>query len=195
MLVGFRDFNTLRSMKFACRNIRLISIGCVILASVACSSPTEPETVVLVRAEAGAEPANVTAVKAIRAAGANDESALQVNPWRDPAVVGFLAEAAKAEEAQQYDLAYSAIGKARKLAPDSPELLQTEAEIEFLRGNTIEAEKLAYESFKNGPQVGRLCEQNWQTIIEARKVFKDTDYLAFAETKQDACNVKRPVRL
>jgi hypothetical protein len=175
------------------RKIRCLSISAFILGSVACSSPSEPETAVLVRPEA--EPASVVAVKAIRAAGAEDESVLQINPLRDPAVGGFLAETAKAEEAGQFDAAFVAISKARNLAPEAPDLLQYEAEIEFLRGNTIEAEKLAYESFKNGPQVGRLCQQNWQTIIEARKVFKDTDYLAYAEKKRDACKVAPPVRL
>jgi hypothetical protein len=193
MLGGFPDINTHRSMTSASRNIRAISISCFILASVACSSPSEPETAVLVRPEA--EPASITAVKAIRAAGADEESVLQINPLRDPAVEGFLAEAAKAEETQQFDVAFVAISKARNLAPDAPDLLQYEAEIEFLRGNTIEAEKLAYESFKNGPQIGRLCQQNWQTILEARKVFKDVDYLPYAETKRDACKAKRPVRL
>lgn len=74
-------------------------------------------------------------------------------------------------------------------------MLQSEAEIEFLRGNIIDAEKLAYESFKKGPQVGTLCVQNWQTIIEARKSFNDTDYLTHAEKRREQCKVKRPVRL
>ncbi|MEZ5461033.1 tetratricopeptide repeat protein [Dokdonella sp.] len=180
-------------MTFASRNIRAIAISCFVLASVACSSPSEPETAVLVRPEA--EPASVSAVKAIRAVGADEESVLQINPLRDPAVEGFLAEAARAEETGQFDVAFVAISKARNLAPDAPDLLQYEAEIEFLRGNTIEAEKRAYESFKNGPQIGRLCQQNWQTILEARKVFNDNDYLPYAESKRDACRAKRPVRL
>lgn len=193
MLVEFPVINTHRSMKFASRTIHHLLVSFFILASVACSSPSEPETAVKVRPDA--ESANMAAVVAIRAAGADEDMVLQVNPWRDPAVEGFLAEAAEAEKAQQFDQAYIAIGKARKLAPDAPDLLQTEAEIEFLRGNTIEAEKLAYESFKAGPQIGRLCQQNWQTILEARKVFKDTDYLDYATSKRDACKPKRPVRL
>lgn len=182
-------------MNFVFRHSRVVLVSSFILASVACSSQSEPETAVLVRPAPEPESANVVAVRAIRAAGENEESVVQVNPWRDPAVEGFLAEAAKAEEAQQYDLAYVAISKARNLAPDAPDLLQYEAEIEFLRGNTIEAEKLAYESFKNGPQIGRLCQQNWQTILEARKVFKDTDYLDYAQSKRDGCRAKAPVRL
>ena len=195
MLGRIPDIIARRSMNFVSRSSRFIAISCFILVSVACSSPSEPETAVLVRPEPESESANVIAVRAIRAAGADDGSALQVNPWRDPAVEGFVAEAAEAEKAQQYDLAFSAIIKARNLVPESPDLLQAEAEIEFLRGNTIEAEKLAYESFKNGPQIGRLCQQNWQTILEARKVFKDTDYLPYAETKLNECKAKRPVRL
>ncbi|MGB0133642.1 tetratricopeptide repeat protein [Dokdonella sp.] len=180
-------------MKFASQKIRFVSIASFILVSAACSSPGEPETAVLVRP--APEPASVTAVRAIRDAGASEESVLQINPLRDPAVKGFLAEAAEAEKAQQFDAAFVAIGKARNLAPEAPDLLQYEAEIELLRGNTIEAEKLAYESFKNGPQIGRLCQQNWQTILEARKIFKDAEYLPYAESKRDACKVPRPVRL
>lgn len=193
MLGRFPVTNIRRSMNFVVSNFRSISISCFILASVACSTPSEPESAPLVRPDA--EQANVAAVRVIRAAGTEEEPALQVNPLRDPAVNGFLAEVAEAEKAQQFDVAFVAIRKARNLAPDAPDLLQTEAEIEFLRGNTIEAEKLAYESYKNGPQLGPLCQQNWQTILEARKVFKDTDYLPYAEQKRDACKAKRPVRL
>lgn len=141
------------------------------------------------------DPDRVAAVQAIRAASAGEDSALQVNPLRDPAVEGYLAQAADAEKQQRYEEAFVAIQRARKLAPEAPDLLQTEAEIEFLRGNTQHAEKLAYESFKKGPQIGTLCAQNWQTVIEARKIFNDPAYRATAEANRDKCKVARPVRL
>lgn len=157
----------------------------------ACSTPSQPESPPLTRAD----PDRAAAVQAIRAASAGEDSALQVNPLRDPGVEGYLAQAREAEKLQQFDAAHEALAKARKLAPEAPDLLQYEAEIEFLRGNTIEAEKLAYQSFKKGPQVGTLCVQNWQTVVEARKIFNDADYRAVAEAKRDQCKVKRPVRL
>jgi len=190
MLADFR-FCVVLSMSILARRLRPFILSAGSLALVACSSsnPSTPSSLVRPVSE------RIAAVKAIRAANAGEDSALQVNPLRDPAVEGFVAKARQAEQQQQLDEAYAAIVKARGLAPEAPDLLQDEAEIEFLRGNIIEAEKLAYESFKNGPQVGTLCVQNWQTIIEARRSFNDTGYLAHAQTRREQCKVKRPVRL
>ena len=190
MLADFR-FCVVLSMSILARCMRPFILSAGSLALVACSSsnPSAPSSLVRPVSE------RIAAVKAIRAANAGEDSALQVNPLRDPAVEGFVEKARQAEQQQQFDDAYAAIVKARALAPEAPDLLQDEAEIEFLRGNIIEAEKLAYESFKNGPQVGTLCVQNWQTIIEARRSFNDTGYLAHAQTRREQCKVKRPVRL
>ncbi|MBL0162912.1 MAG: hypothetical protein IPP82_04445 [Xanthomonadales bacterium] len=178
-------------MKIVTRKLRPFILLLASAALVACSSPNPSGMAGLVRPLTD----RIAAVKAIRAASAGEDSALQVNPLRDPAVEGFVEKASQAEQLQQLDDAHVAIVKARALAPDAPDLLQSEAEIEFLRGNIIDAEKLAYESFKKGPQVGTLCVQNWQTIIEARKSFNDTDYLTHAEKRREQCKVKRPVRL
>jgi predicted Zn-dependent protease len=193
MLGGSSDRQTLPFMTPAFHAARgpILCLCLCLFALGACSTRSQPEKPALTRPDADL----VAAVQAIRAANAGDDSALQVNPLRDPAVEGFLAQAQAAEKQQQLDAAYAAISKARALAPDAPDLLQYEAEIEFLRGKTVEAEKLAYDSFKKGPQVGTLCVQNWQTIVEARKIFNDVDYRAVAEAKRDQCKVKRPVRL
>lgn len=176
---------------FVLRQLRVLPLAVAVLGVLACSTPAAPEKQVLARPD----PDRVAAVQAIRAASAGEDSALQVNPLRDPAVEGYLAQAADAEKQQRYEEAFVAIQRARKLAPEAPDLLQTEAEIEFLRGNTQHAEKLAYESFKKGPQIGTLCAQNWQTVIEARKIFNDPAYRATAEANRDKCKVARPVRL
>ncbi|HMM66013.1 MAG TPA: tetratricopeptide repeat protein [Dokdonella sp.] len=178
-------------MKHALRPLQFALPFIFVAGLSACSTQSQPEKAPLTRAD----PDRAAAVEAIRAASAGEDSALQVNPLRDPAVEGYLAQAREAEKLQQFDAAHEALAKARKLAPDAPDLLQYEAEIEFLRGNTVEAEKLAYQSFKKGPQVGTLCVQNWQTVVEARKIFNDADYRAVAEAKRDQCKVKRPVRL
>ncbi|HET9033060.1 MAG TPA: tetratricopeptide repeat protein [Dokdonella sp.] len=178
-------------MKITLRKLRPFVLFVFSALLMACSNPTPKQAPSVVRPDTD----RIAAVKAIRAAGAGDDSALQVNPLRDPAVEGFLAKAEQAEQLQRLDDAHVAIQKAQALAPDAPDILQKEAEIEFLRGNIIEAEKLAYESFKKGPQVGTLCVQNWQTIIEARKSFGDNDYLPHAEKRRKECTVKRPVRL
>lgn len=178
-------------MTLVVRKLRPFILSALSVALVACSSSNPSEMSALVRPVTD----RVAAVNAIRAANAGEDSALQVNPLRDPAVEGFVTNAKQAEQQQQLDDAYTAIKKARALAPEAPDLLQDEAEIEFLRGNIIEAEKLAYESFKKGPQVGTLCVKNWQTIIEARKSFNDADYLVHADKRREQCKIKRPVRL
>lgn len=179
------------AMRVVLRKLRPLVLFTLSSALMACTSSNPAQKTSLVRPETDL----VGAVKRIRAANAGNDSALQVNPLRDPALQGFLLKAEQAEQLQRLDDARSAILKARELAPDAPDILQKEAEIEFLRGDVVDAEKLAYESFKSGPQVGTLCVQNWQTIIEARKSFGDTDYLAYAESRQEQCKVKRPVRL
>lgn len=178
-------------MKTAIRKLRPFVLFALSASLMACSSSNPTQKATLVRPDTD----RAASVRAIRAASAGDESALQVNPLRDPAVEGFLAKAEQAEQLQQLGDAHAAIRKARELAPDAPDILQKEAEIEFLRGNIVDAEKLAYESFKKGPQVGTLCVQNWQTIIEARKSFDDTEYLVHAEKRREECKAKRPVRL
>ncbi len=178
-------------MKIVARKLRPFILSGFSICLIACSSSNPSGKSALVRPATD----RIAAVKIIRAANAGEDSALQVNPLRDPAVEGFVAKAKQAEQQQQLDAAYAAITKARALAPQAPDLLQDEAEIEFLRGNIIASEKLAYESFKKGPQVGTLCVQNWQTIIEARKSFNDIEYLAYAEKRREQCKVKRPVRL
>ncbi len=173
------------------RRLRPFVLFALSVTLTACSSSNPTQAPSLVRPDTD----RVAAVTAIRAANAGDESALQVNPLRDPSVEGFLTKAEQAEQLQRLDDAFAALRKARELAPDAPDILQKEAEIEFLRGNIIDAEKLAYKSFEKGPQVGSLCVQNWQTIIEARKSFNDSDYLAYATSRRDQCKAKRPVRL
>ena len=161
----------------------------ILLASCSSSAPVAPAVATR------PDPDREAAVRAIRAIVDDADAALQVTPLRDPAVEGFIRQADDAEKQRRYDEAFAAIGRARKLAPDAPDLIQHEAEIEFLRGNTQQAEKLAWESYKKGPQVGVLCARNWQTSVEARKVFNDPAYQATAEANRDQCKVKRPVRL
>lgn len=171
------------------RHVAPCAVLAVLLASCSSRAPDAPAMATR------PDPDREAAVRAIRAIVDEADAALQVTPLRDPAVEGFLRQADEAEKQRRYDDAFAAIGRARKLAPDAPDLIQHEAEIEFLRGHYQQAEKLAWESFKKGPQVGVLCARNWQTSVEARKVFDDPVYRATAEANRDKCKVKRPVRL
>ena len=157
----------------------------------ACTQPSAP-------AKASTRPAvtlDHDPVGAIRAAGMGMDSAVQVQPLRDPAIEGFLNQAHAAETAKNYDAAAEAAARALKLAPDAPDILQYQAEIEVFRANWKEAEALAIKSYTLGPKVGSLCARNWQTVVEARIVFKDAATQAQAKQRIKECRVAPPVRM
>ena len=108
------------------------------------------------------------AVAAIRAAGAHDDSIIDVKPLRDPAVDALMVEAQQDERAGNYAAAAAALDKALRISPDAPDLLQDRAEIAIRLKDFAGAEKLAHESWTLGPRLGPLCARNWQTIVEAR---------------------------
>ena len=169
--------------------ISIVAVIALVLGS--CTQPSAPSQV-------STKPTPVQdhdPVGAIRAAGMGTDSAVQVQPLRDPAIEGFLNQAHAAETAKNYDAAFAATERALKLAPDAPDILQYQAEIEGLRGNWAAAEKLAMKSFSLGPKVGSLCARNWQTVVEARTVFKDAATEAQAKQKLKECRVAPAVRM
>lgn len=176
-------------MNFSVFQVRNSVVAMVCLVLAACSSGSRDSGV-----HVRPDEERATAVATIRAANAGEDSALQVNPLRDPAVEGFLSRAEQAEQGGDIKAALVEIGKARALAAEAPDLIQRQAELEYLGGDIVNAEKLAYQSFEKGPKVGTLCVQNWQTIIEARKHFGDNAYLDFAQRKREECKAKRPPR-
>lgn len=107
-------------------------------------------------------------VAAIRAAGAHDDSVVEVKPLRDPAVDALMAEAQQNERSGNYAAATAAVDKALQISPDAPDLLQERAELAIRLKDFAGAEKLAHKSWSLGPRVGPLCARNWQTIVEAR---------------------------
>src|SRR5262249_57863276 len=143
-------------------NTRLLLLAAAsVLALSACTQPSAPSPV-------STKPAPVLdhdAVGAIRAAGMSmgKDSSVQVQPVRDPAIDGYLNQAHAAETAKNFDAAAAATANALKLAPDAPDILQYQAEVEILRGHWTEAEAIAIKSFTLGPKVGSLCARNWQT--------------------------------
>jgi predicted Zn-dependent protease len=170
--------------------LHLLLIALCALALGACSQPSAP-------AKAATKPVTFDhdPVGAIRAAGMGMDSSLQVQPLRDPAVQGFVDQAHAAETAKNFDAAADAIASALKLAPDAPDLLQYQAEIEILRDHWKEAEDLAIKSFTLGPKVGSLCARNWQTVVEARIAMNDPTTQAQAKQRLKECRVAPPVRM
>jgi hypothetical protein len=161
------------------------------LAIAGCTQPSAPSQI----ATKPSPPPDHDAVAAIRAAGTGMDSAVQVQPLRDPAIEGLLKQAHDAEAAKNYTAAADFAAKALKLAPNAPDILQYQAEIEAARGTWKEAEDLAIKSYTLGPKVGSLCARNWQTVIEARIAFNDTATQAQAKTRLKECRVAAPVRM
>jgi tetratricopeptide (TPR) repeat protein len=135
------------------------------------------------------------AVRAIRAAGAGLDSAVQVHPLRDPAIDGFLDNAHKAEASNNIAEAIAQADKALKLAPDAPDILQYLAELEIARSQWLPAEKLAIRSFTLGPKIGALCARNWQTVVEARIAMNDPATTAQARLRVKECRVAPRLRM
>lgn len=112
-------------------------------------------------------------VAAIRAAGADNNSVIDVNPLRDPAVAALVDAAQQDEQAGKYAKAADEFDQALVITPDAPDLLQDRAEIAVRLGDFGSAEKLAHKSWSLGPKVGPLCARNWQTIVEMRQQAND----------------------
>jgi len=161
------------------------------LGMVACSHPGADTG--RVRPAVQVDPA--AAVAAVRAAGEGVDSAVQVQPLRDPAIDGFLDRAVAAEQANDYDTAVAAAGEALGLAPEAPDILQYLAELELARGAWTRAEELAMQSFNLGPRVGSLCARNWQTLVETRTALADEATVADARQRVKACRVPPPPRM
>lgn len=142
-----------------------------------------------------AVPTPAAAVRAIRAAGTGLDSAVQVEPLRDPAIGGFLDSAHAAETAGDIAAAVAAADKALQLADGAPDILQYLAELETARGAWIKAEQHAVKSFNTGPRVGSLCARNWQTVIEARTAMNDAPTVAQARNRLKECRVAPRLRM
>jgi hypothetical protein len=173
-------------------NTRFLNIAVIAgaLALGACTQPSVPSKIAVKPPVPDHD-----AVAAIRAAGSGMDSSVQVQPLRDPAIEGFLKQAHDAEGAKNFDAAADAAARALKLAPDAPDILQYQAEIEIARAHWNEAEALAIKSFTLGPKIGSLCARNWQTVVEVRAVLNDAATQAQAKQRLKECRVAPPVRM
>jgi tetratricopeptide (TPR) repeat protein len=160
-----------------------------------CSQPPPP-------AKAAAKPdpqvqadANTLAIVAsIRAAGAQFDSSVEVKPLRDPAVDGLLKQAHDLESQQQIAAAIDAVNKALKIAPNAPDILQYEAELQVQAHDWKQAGALAQRSWELGPRVGALCARNMQTLVHVRESQGDAAGAAQAKQQLSGCRVPAPAR-
>lgn len=171
------------------RSTSRFAVGLLALAAAACT-PNAPPT----RSDASKLAQTPSPVAAIRAAGAGDDSVVQVAPLRDAGVEGWLKEASAAETKRDWVAAIAAAEKALKLAPNAPDILQDIAEFEVARGGYARAEELAMKSYQLGPQVGALCAKNWQTLVETRTAMNDAVERDKAIAQVKACRKQGPMR-
>ncbi len=156
-----------------------------------------PLTVVLI-AGCGTAPiapsAQVTAprlhdqVAAIRAAGAREQSIIDVTPLREPGVAALQDTAKRDEQTGNYAAAAAKLDQAIKLNPESPDLLQDRAEMAIRLKDYAMAEQLAHKSWSIGPRLGPLCARNWQTIVEMRLQARDQSGAATARKWVSQCH-------
>ena len=157
----------------------------VILA--ACSQPPAPP-------KSAVKPDTSNAITNIRAAGNQFDSSVEVHPLRDPAVDGLLDQSRKLEAQQQPTQALDPVARALKIAPNSPDILQYQAELFVETGDWKHAVDSAQKSFDLGPKVGALCARNLQTLIEAANVLNDPNSATAAKQKLSSCRVPAPNR-
>lgn len=156
----------------------------------ACSSPPSPQKPV-----ASPEPPPRDLVAEVRAAGADADDALEVQPLRDPQIEDLRASATRAESAGRHAEADAFLQKALTLTPDDPELLQWRAELLLAQAYYDEAAILANRSYERGPKLGALCRRNWTTIQLAREMRQQGDEAATAAQQAIRCTVEPPVRM
>ena len=149
-------------MRISFKSLFLLPLLLVAIAAAGCS--------MFSRKQAAAPPATpgYDLVAAIRAAGADDNSVIDVQPLRDPGIAALADAAHQDEQAGKYADAAAKLDQALKITPDSPDLLQDRAEIAVRMKDFANAERLAHQSWSLGPKLGPLCARNWQTIVEMR---------------------------
>lgn len=156
-------------MRFPCRRRALLFLPGLAMSVAGCSLFShQPEVVPTAPAAPSHDP-----IAAIRAAGANDNSVIEVRPVSDPAVAVLVDAAQRDEQSGNYVGAAAGLDRALGITPDAPGLLQDRAEIAVHLKDFANAERLAHQSWLLGPRLGPLCARNWQTVVEVRLQARD----------------------
>ena len=167
--------------------ISIVYFASALCVLAGCAQPSAP-------AKSGVRPDAASAVAAIRAAGQQFESSVEVHPLRDPAVDGLLQEAHSQEAQQQPAQALTAVRKALAIAPNAPDLLQLQAELAIEAGDWKQATLSAQKSYDLGPKVGGLCARNLETLARTRAATGDDAGAATARQQLASCKVPAPNR-
>ena len=152
-----------------------------------CTQPGAP-------AKSSVRPDAASTVAAIRSAGSQFDSSVEVHALRDPAIDGLLQQAHQQEAQQQPDQALASVRKALTIAPNAPDLLQLQAELAIETGDWTQATTLAQKSYDLGPKVGGLCARNLETLARTRAATGDESGANAARQQLPSCKVPAPNR-
>ncbi|RAP58566.1 tetratricopeptide repeat protein [Oleiagrimonas sp. MCCC 1A03011] len=170
-------------MSKSVRPVLASTVAACLLAACASAPPAPPP------------PSPQAIVASIQAAGRHDDSALRVTPLRDAGTEALVDQAHKDAASGQYPAAAAQLDKALQDEPHAPDILQDRAEIAVRLQHYAHAEQLAQASWNYGPKLGALCARNWQTVLEMRRLARDSAGVASARQHRDACRVKGVVRM
>jgi tetratricopeptide (TPR) repeat protein len=169
------------------RQQRLIAVAGVTLLLAACATSTAPPA-----APAGSASDAAAMLKAVRAAGARDDSVLQVHPLRSPGVAALVTQADAAAAQGDYAAAARLLDRALRFEPHAPDLLQARAEMALAQGDWTLAQQLARQALRRGPRFGALCARGWQTLVEVARAQRDPARAAQAAQRVVACRESDP---
>jgi tetratricopeptide (TPR) repeat protein len=171
-------------MSVFCRRFALVLLLAMLACTVGCSlfasrpeAPPVPKVV-----------PDQDMLGAIRAAGQNEKSVIDVNPLRDAGVSSLQDDAKRDEQAGRYADAAAKLDQAIRLSPEAPDLLQDRAEVAISLKDFTMAEHLAHQSWSLGPRLGPLCARNWQTVVEMRLQAGDAAGAATARKWLASCH-------
>ena len=129
---------------------------------------------------------------AIRRAGADNHSVLQIHPLRPAGVDALAAQARAAAEAGDYATAAQLLDQALAREPDAPDLLQDRAETALARGEWAAAGQYAARALRHGPRFGALCARGWQTLAEIARAHGQSAQYTTDRQRVDACRKRNP---
>ncbi|MBW8075029.1 MAG: tetratricopeptide repeat protein [Metallibacterium scheffleri] len=129
---------------------------------------------------------------AVRRAGADNHSVLQIHPLRAAGVTALAAQARAAAEVGDYATAAQLFDQALAREPDAPDLLQDRAEMALAQGEWAAAGQFAASALRHGPRFGALCARGWQTLAEIAYAHGQTDQYTIDRQHVDTCRKPNP---
>ena len=129
---------------------------------------------------------------AIRRAGADNHSVLQIRPLRPAGVDALAAQARAAVAVGDYATAAQLLDQALAREPDAPDLLQDRAEMALVQGEWAAAGQFAARALRHGPRFGALCARGWQTLAEIAHARGQTDQYTTDRQHVDTCRKLNP---